>query len=98
MKDRKSLNKEDQIIDLQFEDFVKDQVGTVREIYKHFNWPLSEKAVNNFDHFLEKNPKDKNGKHIYSLETFGLNKEEINHQYSDYLTFLEELKTKQHVI
>lgn len=98
LEDRKSLNKEDQIIDLQFEDFVKDQVGTVREIYDRFNWPLSDKAIYKFDHFLEKNPKDKNGKHVYSLDTFGLTKEEINHQYSNYITFLEALKAKQNVI
>lgn len=98
LKDRKSLNKEDQIIDLQFEDFVKDQVGTVKKIYKRFNWPLSEKAIYNFDHFLEKNPREKHGKHNYSLETFGLNKEEIDHQYQDYLNFLDELKTRQNVI
>lgn len=98
LKDRKTLNKEDQIIDLQFEDFVKDQVGTVKQIYKRFNWSLSEKATYNFDHFLGKNPKDKNGKHIYSLETFGLEKEEIDYQYQDYLNFLEELKTNQNVL
>lgn len=92
LKDRKNLDKEDQIIDLLFEDFVKDQVGTVKQIYKRFQWPVSEIALDKFSHFLEKNPKDKNGKHIYSLETFGLDKADINYQYRDYLTFLEKLK------
>ncbi|MCD4729707.1 MAG: sulfotransferase, partial [Bacteroidales bacterium] len=94
LESRKSLKKEDQIIDLQFEDFVKDQIGTVRKIYDRFNWSLSDVALKNFSSFLEKNPKDKNGKHIYSLEIFGLNKDNINHQYRDYLAFLEELKNK----
>jgi hypothetical protein len=92
---RKLLNKENQIIDLLFEDFAKDQIGTVRKIYEKFNWTLSEETIKKFETFLEKYPKNKNGKHIYTLETFGLNKEQINHQYSDYLIFLEELKTKQ---
>lgn len=96
LEDRKLLDKEDQIIDILFEDFVKDQVGTVQKIYKRFNWPLSDVAVDKFSHFLKKNPKDKNGKHIYSLETFGLNQEAINIQYRDYLTFLEQLKTNHH--
>jgi len=94
LENRKSLKKEDQIIDLRFEDFVKDQIGTVRKIYDRFNWSLSDVALKNFSSFLEKNPKDKNGKHIYSLEIFGLNKDNINHQYRDYLAFLEELKNK----
>ena len=92
IKNRKTLQKEDQIIDLWFEDFVKDQIGTVRKIYDRFNWPLSDTALKNFSNFLEKNPRDKNGKHVYSLETFGLKKDDINHQYRDYLTFLEQLK------
>ncbi len=94
IESRKSLQKEDQIIDLQFEDFVKNQVGTVRKIYDRFNWSLSDAALKRFSNFLEKNPKDKNGKHVYSLETFGLNKEDINYQYRDYLAFLEKLKNK----
>jgi len=98
LKDRKNLDKEDQIIDLLFEDFVKDQVGTVKKIYKRFNWPVSDIALDKFSHFLEKNPKDKNGKHIYSLETFGLKQEAIDIQYRDYLNFLEQLKVNHHDI
>lgn len=98
LKDRENLNKEDQIIDLLFEDFVKDQVGTVKKIYKKFNWPVSDIALDKFSHFLEKNPKDKNGKHIYSLETFGLKQEAIDIQYRDYLNFLEQLKVNHHDI
>lgn len=92
LESRNSLDKEDQIIDLQFEDFVKDQVGMVRKIYDRFKWNLSDKAVQNFQRFLIENPKDKNGKHEYSLGTFGLEKDHINYQYRDYLTFLEKLK------
>lgn len=98
LNDRKLLDKEDQIIDLLFEDFVKDQVGIVKKIYKRFNWPLSDTALNNFDQFLKNNPKDKNGKHIYSLDTFGLKLDSINHQYQNYYTFLEELKRNHHDI
>jgi hypothetical protein len=95
LSSRKLLNKEDQIIDLQFDDFVKDQIGTVRKIYKKFNWPLSDETVSKFERFLQEHPQHKKGKHIYSLEAFGMDKKAIRDQYSDYITFLKELKSKQ---
>ncbi|MCK4568719.1 MAG: sulfotransferase [Bacteroidales bacterium] len=91
IESRKALNKEDQIIDLKFEDFVKDQIGTIEKIYERFGWNLSEEAVNNFRTFLAKNPKDKHGKHFYSLDTFGLKEDEVNQQFSKYLEFYEQL-------
>ena len=89
LESRKALQKEDQIIDLKFEDFVKDQIGTVKEIYNRFKWELSDQAINNFEAFLKENPKDKHGKHIHSLETFGLTEDVIKEQYKEYLFFLE---------
>lgn len=92
LEDRKNLNKEDQIIDLQFEDFVKDQIGTIKEIYKKFDWKLETSSEERMKAFLTQNPKDKHGAHDYSLEDFGLNEAQINMQYSNYNQFLEQLK------
>jgi len=94
LEDRKKLNKEDQIIDLQFEDFVKDQFGTVEKIYEKFGWDLSETSKEKMKQFLAQNPKDKHGAHNYTLEDFGLSDEKINKQYSNYIQFLEKLKSK----
>jgi len=94
LESRKSLNKENQIIDLHFEDFVSDQVATAKKIYKKFNWQLTDDTIEKFNEFLKENPKDKHGAHIYSLDTFGLTTEIINQQYADYLSFLEQLKNK----
>jgi hypothetical protein len=94
LESRKQLQKEDQIIDLHFEDFVSDQVATAKKIYEKFNWELTDETIEKFNNFLNENPKDKHGAHTYSLDTFGLTKDQINKQYSDYLTFLEQLNTK----
>ncbi len=91
LESRKALNKEDQIIDLKFEDFVKDQMGTIRQIYDRFGWELTDEAVRNLESFLEKNPKDKHGKHEYSLDAFGLKENDVNQQFSKYLEFYEQL-------
>ncbi len=91
IESRKALDKEDQIIDLKFEDFVVDQVGTIEKIYERFGWDLTDEAVNNFKSFLKQNPKDKHGKHEYSLENFGLKEDEVNQQFSKYLEFYQQL-------
>jgi len=88
---RKALDKEDQIIDLKFEDFVADQVGLVKNIYEGFGWDLSNAVIDRFNTFLRNNPKDKHGKHVYALDTFGLEEEALNKQFSKYLDFYEKL-------
>ena len=91
LESRKTLQKEDQIIDLKFEDFIRDQMGTIRKIYERFGWELTDVAERNFKNFLAENPKDKHGKHEYSLDTFGLTEDNINRQFSQYLDFYKQL-------
>ena len=91
LESRKELNKEDQIIDLRFEDFVKDQMGTVENIYNKFGWELSELTKNKMEEFLAQNPKDKHGSHDYSLKDFGLDEVQIKNTFAKYIHFLEKL-------
>ena len=87
----KKINKDEQIVHIRFEDFVSDQVSTVKSIYEQFNWPLSKEVLDRFSHFLAENPKDKHGRHAYSLQDFGLKEKEIGKKYSDYIDFLNDL-------
>ena len=91
LESRKKLNREDQIIDLRFEDFVQDQIGVVKNIYNKFGWELTEITEKKMQLFLDKNPKDKDGIHDYSLEAIGLNKTRIDNYFSKYIHFLEQL-------
>ncbi len=88
---RRKLDKEEQIIDLKFEDFVGNQLEVVKKIYQRFNWKLSDEAQQNMEMFLARNPKDKYGAHQYTLEDFGLNDSDINEQFKDYNSFLNTL-------
>lgn len=87
----KLLNKDDQIIHIRFEDFVSDQVNTVKRIYEKFGWAMSTEALERFTHFLKQNPKDKHGRHAYSLKDFNLKESNINSMYGDYIHFLNNL-------
>lgn len=88
LKSRQLLNKEDQIIDLHFEDFASDHIGTVRKIYDKFDMNLSDETINRFKTFLAENPRDKNGLHMYRLEDFGLTEEMVNKKFSEYIKFM----------
>lgn len=88
---RQALQKEEQIIDLKFEDFVSDHMGVVRQIYTHFGWELSPIAIQNMQQFLANNPKDKHGAHRYTLADFGLTEAGIAQQFQTYIDFLEQL-------
>jgi hypothetical protein len=90
LESRKKLAREDQIIDIRFEDFVKDQMAVVKKIYQTYGWTLTEAAELKMKNFLAANPKDKHGVHDHSLEAFGLTEKQVDEWYADYIRFIEE--------
>ena len=95
LEDRRELDKESQIIDLTFDEFVRDQMRVVEKIYSRFGWELDSKTRTNMSNFLHQEQKDKHGKHEYSLEQFGIAQGDIQSQYVNYLEFLENLNASQ---
>ncbi len=93
VEDRSLLGKDDQIIDVQFEDFIQDQLGVVRSIYRCFGWDLSYVAQQNMQEFLLQEQKDKHGRHEYSPEQFGLSEQDVSDSFRTYLDFLGERTT-----
>ncbi len=91
LESRKRLDKEDRFINLKFEDFIDDQVATVRKIYERFNWPLSNSTLVRFENFIARNPRDKNGLHFYQMKDFGLDKEMVDTKFKHYNEFLKQL-------
>lgn len=82
---RKSgLLPENQVVDLYFRDFMANQVGTVRRAYEHFNMELHDTAANAMQAFIDANPADKHGKHIYSLANSGMEEAELRALFADY--------------
>jgi hypothetical protein len=75
---------ESQVVDLYFRDFMADQVGTVRRAYEHFGMTLSDSAAKAMQAFLDANPADKHGKHLYSLANTGMEEAELRALFTDY--------------
>lgn len=91
LEQRKELDKEDQIIDLKFDDFIQDQMGVVEQIYQRFSWNLSDASREAMRNFLNANPPGKHGTHEYTLEQFGLSEEKIEKQFKSYIEFINRL-------
>ena len=60
------------IYDVYYKSFVSDPIGTVRGIYSHFDLPWTEPIAANLWTYIDQNPKNKHGKHLYSAADFGL--------------------------
>ncbi|MCB1844981.1 MAG: sulfotransferase, partial [Halioglobus sp.] len=78
---------EAQVVDLYFNDFMRDQVGTVRRAYAHFGLSLSEAAARRMQSFLDDNPADKHGKHLYHLADSGLELADLRKRFDTYARF-----------
>lgn len=91
LKDRQDLDREDQFIDLLFDDFAENQMHEVEGIYARFGWSLDARTDATMRDFLRAEPKDKHGKHEYSLEDMGLSRSDVERLYADYLDFLAAL-------
>ena len=71
--------------DMQFGEFLRDEVGMVRRIYAHFGWRLSDEAAERMRRFLAANPKDKHGAHRYTLADAGLDAATERARYAPYV-------------
>ena len=91
MADRAQLNKENQILDLHFNDFVQDQMACVDKIYSYFDWSLDDASRSKMKDFLASNPKGKHGSHEYCLEDFDLTQSQVSEEFKEYYSFLDKM-------
>ncbi|KAA0018078.1 sulfotransferase family protein [Antrihabitans cavernicola] len=74
-----------QFIDVDFADFVANPLGTVDEIYRHFDLPLSAAAESSMAEIhAESRTGDRKPSHTYTLEDFGLTGEEVDERFADF--------------
>jgi len=75
---------EDSIHDIHYGQLMKDPIGEMRKLYANFDEPLTPEAETAMTAFLAETPKGKHGKHVYSLEEFGLTAAGIRTHFKDY--------------
>jgi hypothetical protein len=74
----------ERFFDVRYTDLMRDPIGVVRGIYEHFDMRFSEAAEHRMRRFLAENPKDKHGRHEYTLEEFGLDRDQERQRYAWY--------------
>jgi hypothetical protein len=74
----------ERFLDLYYADLLADPVSVVRKVYDSFDLPFPEGMNQKISEFISRNPKDRFGKHSYSLEEFGLDPEEEKRRYAAY--------------
>jgi sulfotransferase family protein len=74
----------ERFLDLYYDDLVANPIGTVRKVYAHFDLPVPEGLDERIGEFLRQNPRDRFGRHRYSLEQFGMNQAEEMGRFTAY--------------
>jgi hypothetical protein len=72
------------IYDIQYTEQLRDPVGQMRQLYAHFDEPFTPQAEAAMQRLMAENPQNKHGKHVYSLEEFGLTAAGVRAYYKDY--------------
>jgi hypothetical protein len=72
------------VYDLRYGDFVRDPIGSVREIYAHFGDELGPDVIERMERYLGTHPEGRFGSHHYSAEKFGLSDSQLAACFTHY--------------
>ena len=82
---RDALRLDDRIIDVPYERIRGDAVTVAREIHERMGQPLTAEQMQCVMRWERDNEQHKHGKHVYSLEEFGLSEAEIDAGFAEYI-------------
>lgn len=74
----------EQFLDVIHSDFHKNPLAVVKTIYRHFGFELTNDVEIAMAERIKRNPEGSHGKHVYSLEEFGLTESAIAERYQHY--------------
>jgi len=75
---------ENSIYDIHYAEQLRDPIGQMRKLYAHFDEPFTSEAQEAMTKLLAANPQGKHGKHVYSLEEFGLTASGVRQHFGTY--------------
>ncbi len=76
--------KSAQFMDVQFQEILSDPLGCLRRIYDHFELDPGPDFERRVSEYLAEHPRDEHGSHEYSLESFGLQTEDVRTVFKGY--------------
>jgi hypothetical protein len=72
------------VVDVRYEDTVARPVETVEKVYAHLGLDYTPAVAAGVSAYLAENPRDKHGTHAYTLEEFGLDRDEVDASFAAY--------------
>lgn len=72
------------IFDIKYIDLIKYPITVLEQIYEYLGEEFNGTVKNRVMEFLASNPKDQFGRHVYSIEEFGLDKQTIFKKFDFY--------------
>jgi len=79
----------ERFLDLSYEDFIRDPVAQVEQIYRALDEKLSTEVAAGMRSWMAAHPQGKHGSHSYCAEDFGLTDDLIRERFSDYCKYFE---------
>lgn len=80
-------NKEGHILNILYNDLVKNPLAVARRIYTHFEMEFTNETEQAMRRFVAQNPQNTNGVHRYSLGEFGLDRDAERRRFAFYTNF-----------
>jgi hypothetical protein len=75
----------ERFVDVAYADFLADPMGTVGRIYRAFGLPLSGETADAMKRHLQDRVQNKHGAHEYTLEHYGLTKDQVLRRLAAYI-------------
>ena len=74
----------DRFIDVSYYDLIKDPLGQLRRVHRKARIDFDDEAMQIAEKYMNRNPKNRFGKHVYQLSDFGLDEKMIEENFSSY--------------
>jgi Sulfotransferase family len=81
----RDAHPEHPILDIQYDDLVRDPVDTVRKLYIACGEGIGDDAMSAVSAYVDAHPKDGLGAHRYDLSDFGVDAGEIRERFAGYI-------------
>lgn len=94
--DWRATQAADRFLDVPFSALVRSPERTLREMYHYADEPLDDASLQRMLDRDRDSPRNKYGKHVYSLEQFGLTAEGIAADFAGYIDFIDRLEEHWH--
>ncbi|MBS1212653.1 MAG: Sulfotransferase family [Proteobacteria bacterium] len=80
------------ILDISYPELVRSPEAVIERVYRFCRIPLSDGSRARMLAWNGSNPKDKHGRHAYSLAEYGYSEERIQEVFAEYIDFLGKLE------